>query len=51
MYDSNGLTNKNTVSQKTITILFNQGKKEEFTIFFGFRTLHKHLRLLWNVEM
>lgn len=49
MFDSNDLINKN--SQKFITILFNQGKKEEFTIFSGFRLLHKHLSLLWNVEM
>lgn len=49
MFDSNKMINKN--SQKSITILFDQGKKEEFTIFSGFRVLHKHLRLLWNVEM
>ncbi|KAI1714927.1 ABC-type uncharacterized transport system domain-containing protein [Ditylenchus destructor] len=32
-------------------LVFDQGKREEFTVFSGFRVLHKHVRSSWHVEI
>uniref|UniRef100_A0A915DDG6 Uncharacterized protein n=1 Tax=Ditylenchus dipsaci TaxID=166011 RepID=A0A915DDG6_9BILA len=42
---------QNGKAQNSTVLLFDQAKREEFTIYSGFRLLHKHVRNAWHVDV